>query len=69
MIVGNLLKNVEVSRRAVRLALRNLPSPRDCGCKDALQFAMVTSLDLVPADTKERLAPIIGKYVHERVGG
>jgi len=58
-----------VSRRAVRLALQNLPSPRECGCGDALQFAMVTSLDVVPEETKERLAPIIGKYMRERVSG
>lgn len=69
MIVGNLLKNVEVSRRAVRLALQRLPSPRECGCKDALKDAMVTSLDIVPEETKQRLAPIIGKYVRERVSG
>ena len=69
MIVGNLLKNVEMSRRAVRLALQRLPSPRECGCKDALKDAMVTSLDLVPEETKQRLAPIIAKYVRERVSG
>ena len=69
MIVGNLLKNVKVSRRAVRLALQRLPSPRECGCKDALKDAIVTSLDIVPEETKQRLAPIIGKYVRERVSG
>ncbi len=69
MIVANLLKNVEVSRHAVRIALQNLPSPRECACKDALQYAMVTSMDIVPDETKKRLAPIIGKYVRERVSG
>jgi 5'-methylthioadenosine phosphorylase len=69
MIVGNLLKNVEVSRRAVRLALQRLPSPRECGCQDALKDAIVTSLDIVPEETKKRLAPIIGKYARERVSG
>jgi 5'-methylthioadenosine phosphorylase len=69
MIVANLLKNVEVSRRAVRTALQRLPDPRECACKDALQNAIVTSLDLVPAGTKERLAPIIGKYVSQTVAG
>jgi 5'-methylthioadenosine phosphorylase len=69
MIVANLLQNVEVSRRAVRIALQNLPSPRECACKDALQYAMVTSLDIVPEETKQRLAPIIGKYMHQKVSG
>lgn len=69
MIVANLLKNVQVSRRAVRLALQNLPSPRECACKDALQDAIVTSLDIVPEETKRRLAPIIGRYMGAKVGG
>ena len=37
MIVANLLKNVEVSRQAVRLALGRLPSERTCGCGDGAQ--------------------------------
>lgn len=67
MIVGNLLRNVEVSRRAVRSALQRLPEKRQCPCATALKDALITSIDLVPEETKERLAPIIGKYVSEKV--
>jgi 5'-methylthioadenosine phosphorylase len=63
MIVGNLLRNVEVSRQAVRRALNRLPDARDCGCRNALRDAIVTSMDLVPQATKNRLGPIIAKYV------
>jgi len=66
MIVANLLRNVDVSRKAVRLALQRLPD-RTCGCKDALKDAIVTSIDLVPAVTLEKLAPIVGKYVGQEV--
>jgi 5'-methylthioadenosine phosphorylase len=69
MIVGNLLRNVEVSRQAVRLALSRLPESRDCGCRDALRDAIVTSMDLVPQATKDRLGPIIAKYVPQKVAG
>ena len=69
MIVANLLRNVDVSRRAVRLALQRLPETRDCACKDALKDALVTSLDLVPAATKQRLGPIIGRYAGQAVSG
>ncbi len=69
MIVANLLQNVEVSRRAVRLALGRLPQTRECACKDALKDALVTSLDLVPEATKQRLAPIIGRYAEQAVSG
>ena len=67
MIVANLFRNVEVSRRAVRLALQRLPAARECACKDALSTALVTSLHLVPDDTKRRLGPIIGRYAGQAV--
>jgi 5'-methylthioadenosine phosphorylase len=69
MIVANLLHNVDVSRRAVKATLQRLPERRECSCADALGTAIVTSLDLVSRETQERLAPIIGKYVQEKVTG
>ncbi len=68
MIVKNLQKNVEVSQRAVRLALGHLPSIRECPCASALRNALVTPMELVPAGTKERLEPLIGGYVRAQVG-
>ena len=62
MIVGNLLKNVDVSRQAVSLALQRLPDQRTCGCQDALKDALITSMDLVPPETLRRLGPIISRY-------
>jgi 5'-methylthioadenosine phosphorylase len=53
----------------VRAALQRLPATRECACKDALASALVTSLDLVPAETKRRLAPIIGRYAGQKVTG
>jgi 5'-methylthioadenosine phosphorylase len=69
MIVQNLLRNVEVSRQAVRTALGRLPAARECACKDALKEALITSIDLVPEETRRRLAPIIGRYIEAPVGG
>lgn len=65
MIVANLLKNVEVSRAAARLALTRLPAERTCLCANALQSALLTSFDIVPEETKRKLDPIIGKYVRQ----
>ena len=69
MIVANLLKNVEVSRHAVRLALQRLPAQRACACKDALKDALITSLDIVPPETLRKLGPIVARYVGQRVAG
>jgi len=69
MIVANLLKNVEVSRQAVRLALGGLPAERKCPCRHALRDAIVTPLELVPEATLGRLAPLLDAYAGERVSG
>jgi len=69
MIISNLMKNVEVSRQVVRLALSRLPAVRHCPCATALQDALVTPLDLVPAETRKRLSPLIDKYAGQKVGG
>jgi 5'-methylthioadenosine phosphorylase len=69
MIVANLLHNVDVSRQAVRAVLQRLPARRDCACANALATAIVTSFDIVPPETVERLAPIVGKYVQQKVPG
>ena len=68
MIVANLLKNVEVSRAAVRLALSRLPADRTCACGSALATAIVTQFDLVPAETLRKLGPLVEKYTRQRVG-
>ena len=69
MIVANLRKNVEVSRRAVRLALGRLPDARECPCTHALRDALITPMELVPEETRRRLAPLIAKYVSQKVPG
>jgi 5'-methylthioadenosine phosphorylase len=69
MIVANLLKNVEVSRRAVQLALRSLPEQRTCPCATALKDAIITQFSLVPTETLSRLGPLVEKYAGERVAG
>ncbi|HUF52173.1 MAG TPA: S-methyl-5'-thioadenosine phosphorylase [Dehalococcoidia bacterium] len=69
MIVQNLLRNVEVSRQAVRAALGRLPVTRECACKDALKESLITAMELVPEETKRRLAPIIGRYLEAPVSG
>jgi 5'-methylthioadenosine phosphorylase len=66
LIVANLLKNVEVSRQAVRIALRNLPLSRNCSCATALRDAIVTSLKLVPDETLRRLGPLLESHAAQK---
>jgi len=65
MIVRNLKESLAVARRAVSLALDRLPDHRDCPCASALRDALVTPWRLVPESTKQKLAPIVGKYLEQ----
>jgi len=63
MIIRNLTQSVAAARQAVLLALERLPTHRDCPCAGVLRDALVTPWHLVPENTKQKLAPIIGKYL------
>jgi 5'-methylthioadenosine phosphorylase len=62
-IIGNLGKNAENVQRAIREAVRAIGDERSCKCGRALAHAIITDRSLIPAATKRRLAPIIGKYI------
>jgi 5'-methylthioadenosine phosphorylase len=62
MIIQNLLKNVENSKRIIREVLKNITPARNCACKDALKHAIITDKKLIPAKVKKDLDIIIGKY-------
>ena len=63
LVVANLMKNVAASQEALRHLLPTIPSARSCDCASALRDAMITARDTVPAEAKEKLLPIIGKYI------
>lgn len=63
MILDTLQKNVALAKRILRTAVRDMAGPRDCPCGSALAFAIVTAPDRIPAATRKRLAPLIGKYL------
>ena len=62
-ILSVLHGNAENAARVVRAAVAGMPAQRTCACATAAQTAIVTQRDLIPAATKERLAPLFGKYL------
>jgi len=62
-IIATLNQNAENAQKVLRQAVRAMPEERNCKCGAALRHALITDLKLVPAATKKRLAPIIGKYL------
>jgi 5'-methylthioadenosine phosphorylase len=40
-----------------------MPKERTCPCASAMQHAILTSRDAMPEATRNKLEPIIGKYL------
>jgi len=65
LIIANLLQNAATARKAIAEAVGRVDDGpgRTCECATALANALITRPELVPAQTKKDLAPIIGKYM------
>jgi len=64
MIVQNLMKNIESSKRILKNALPRLKGAKaTCSCHDGLRDAIITDPKSIPAKTKKKLALIIGRYI------
>jgi 5'-methylthioadenosine phosphorylase len=66
-VIANLLQNVETAQKIIILAIKNIPKAkkRKCPCQNALATAIVTDKKIIPPKTKEKLKPIIEKYIYE----
>ena len=62
-IVAVLVKNAENAAKVVRAAVGAMPKTRSCKCGSALAHAILTDPAKIPAETKEKLKLILGKYV------
>jgi 5'-methylthioadenosine phosphorylase len=63
VIIANLTQNAKTAQQAIADAVGRIPQARTCECADALKFAIITRPETIPAQAKQDLAPIIGKYV------
>jgi 5'-methylthioadenosine phosphorylase len=62
-IIAVLNKNAENACRLVLEAVANMPDARSCKCGSALKHAIITSRDSIPANTREKLDLLVGKYL------
>ncbi len=64
MIIGHLNANVALARKILsQLGPALETQPKACECRTALKYAVMTHPDFITPETKQRLAPIIGKYI------
>jgi hypothetical protein len=66
MIIDNLTKNTEKVKEVIRNVIPDISTmDRNCPCCDALNNAIITQQDLIPAQVKKDLEIIIGKHLKE----
>ncbi len=58
-------QNVKMAQDVVRQILRTIPEerPADCLCARALAESLITERVFIPAETRKKLQPLIGKYI------
>jgi len=66
VILNTQHKNVDTAKRIIKLAVTRIPGKRDCECATALKTAIVTDKAVMPAEQKEKLNLLIGKYLKRR---
>jgi 5'-methylthioadenosine phosphorylase len=62
-LLAVLAANAVAARTAVREAVTRLDPDRRCGCREAMRYAIVTDRNAISKAARERLAPIIGRYL------
>ena len=67
-IIAVLNKNAGNACDVVRHAVAAMPQTRGCKCGSALQHALLTQPDKIPAATRKKLALFLDKYLDKKVG-
>jgi 5'-methylthioadenosine phosphorylase len=63
-VVAVLKQNAETAKAIIRTAVSSFPGRREgCHCPNALRDAIITAPTAIPPAARERLRPIIGKYL------
>lgn len=63
MLLDFLQRNSENARRLLAEAIAHLPRQFDCPCLHALENAIITNRAAIPAETREKLAPILERHL------
>src|SRR5690606_32834481 len=67
MVVQTLNANVRLAQRALLGVVERLADEiEDCACYHALETALITDPRRIPADTRQRLDLLVGKYLERR---
>jgi 5'-methylthioadenosine phosphorylase len=62
-IIAILAENAAAARRTLASAVAAVDPRRECGCREAMRFAIITDPSSIPDSARERLRPIAGRYL------
>lgn len=62
-ILAVLAENAAAARRSLAEAVSRVDPARTCGCRNAMQFAIITDREAIPEAAKRQLGPIVGRYL------
>lgn len=67
MILENMAANIQNAKDLLRATMGRLPERcgEDCGCGRAMRGCLLTRPEKIPVETRERLRPILGKYLED----
>ena len=65
-VIAIIQQNVNTARQIIKEAVLEIAAgwqTTDCGCGEALKYAIMTTKELIPEQTRKDLEPLLGKYL------
>ena len=62
-VLAVIKQNVAMARNIIKEVVGQLAGERSCSCANALQYAIMTDPARIPAETREKLDLLIGRYL------
>lgn len=63
MVIKTLHKNTEIAQNTITTLVGQLGESVPCSCQNALESAIITRRDAIPAETKKKLHLLVEKYL------
>lgn len=63
LILANMARTVDLTKNVIRTAIDRISPQQDCGCEQALKYAIVTPRDRIPLMRRKTLDLLIREYL------
>ncbi len=62
-VLAIIKNNVSMAKNIIRHAVGRIAGRRSCPCAEALKYAIISDKKIIPVETRENLALLMGKYL------